>query len=107
MVTVQNLFKLFVNYEINDKGEQKKYLYKSLPMNHFNYISNEFYKKMKNVNSINELIKEFEDIVEDESKLIKNGSIVALKHVATGNYLSSIELLTQLEASLNWYIFLL
>ena len=46
---------------------------------------------MKNVNSTNELIKEFEDIVLEESNLIRNGSIVALKHVSTGKYLSSIK----------------
>ncbi|RIA88541.1 hypothetical protein C1645_774681 [Glomus cerebriforme] len=52
-------------------------------MKHFNYILNEFYKKMKNVNSINELIKKFEDIILEESSLIKDGwSIVA---VATGS----------------------
>src|SRR6266542_2361098 len=83
--------RLCYNAEINDVEEQKKYLYKSLPNNHFDYISNEFYKKMKNVNSTNELIKEFEEIVLEESNLIRNESIVALKHVATGKYLSSIE----------------
>src|SRR5204863_778804 len=82
--------KLCYNAEINDVKEQKKYLYKSLPNNHFDYISSEFYKKMENVNSINELIKEFEGIVLEESNLIRNESIVALKHVATGKYLSSI-----------------
>ena len=41
--------KLCYNAEINDVEEQKKYLYSSLPMNHFNYISNEFDEKMKNV----------------------------------------------------------
>jgi hypothetical protein len=82
--------KLCYNAEINDVKEQKLYLYNSLPNNHFDYISNEFYKKMKNVNSINELIKKFEDIILEESNLIRNGSIVALKHVATGKYLSSI-----------------
>jgi len=46
---------------------------------------------MKNVNSINELIKKFEDFVVEESKLITNVSTVALKHVATGKYLSSIK----------------
>ncbi|PKY40015.1 hypothetical protein RhiirA4_440418 [Rhizophagus irregularis] len=46
---------------------------------------------MKNVNSLNELIKKFEDIAVEESKLIKNYSIVALKHVGTGKYLSSAE----------------
>ncbi|CAB4479978.1 unnamed protein product [Rhizophagus irregularis] len=46
---------------------------------------------MKNVNSLNELIKKFEDIAVEESNLIKNYSIVALKHVGTGKYLSSAE----------------
>ncbi|CAB4422436.1 unnamed protein product [Rhizophagus irregularis] len=46
---------------------------------------------MKNVNSINELIKKFEDIIVDEANLITNESVVALKHVATGKYLSSIK----------------
>ncbi|PKY17834.1 hypothetical protein RhiirB3_404767, partial [Rhizophagus irregularis] len=46
---------------------------------------------MKNVNSIDELIKRFEELVLEESNLIRNGSIVALKHVATGKYLSSIK----------------
>ena len=83
--------KLCYNAEINDVQEQKKYLYKSLPNNHFDYISTEFYKRMKNVNSINELTKEFEDIVLEESNLIRNNSIIALKHVTTGKCLSSIE----------------
>ncbi|RIA82715.1 hypothetical protein C1645_834944 [Glomus cerebriforme] len=87
---ISNFRKLCYNAEINDIKEQKKYLYKSLPNNHFDYISNEFYKKMENVNSTNELIKEFEDIILEESNLIRNGSIVALKHVATEKYLNSI-----------------
>ncbi|GES94978.1 hypothetical protein GLOIN_2v1767419 [Rhizophagus clarus] len=83
--------KLCYNAEINDIEEQKKYLYKSLPINHFDSLLVEFYKKMENVDSINKLIKEFEDFVAYESKLIISESIVALKHVATGNYLSSME----------------
>ncbi|GBC02566.1 hypothetical protein RclHR1_04690017 [Rhizophagus clarus] len=86
---ISNFLKLCYNADINDIEGKKNYLYESLPMN--NYFSNEFYKKMKNVNSINELIKEFEDIVVEESNLIKTESIVALKHVATGKYLSSAE----------------
>ncbi|GBB96738.1 hypothetical protein RclHR1_02820001 [Rhizophagus clarus] len=86
---ISNLLKLCYNAEINDIEVHKKYLYKSLPMN--DYFSKEFYKKMENVNSINELIKKFEDIVIEESNLIKNESIVALKHVASGKYLSSAE----------------
>ncbi|EXX62361.1 hypothetical protein RirG_162480 [Rhizophagus irregularis DAOM 197198w] len=83
--------KLCYNAEINDIEEQKKYLYNSLPLpiNHFDSISIEFYKKMENVDSINKLIKEFEDFAVYLSKLITNESIVVLKHVATGKYLSS------------------
>ncbi|EXX77013.1 uncharacterized protein OCT59_013675 [Rhizophagus irregularis] len=86
---ISNFLKLCYNAEINDIEEQKNYLCKSLPMNE--YFSNEFYTKMKNVNSLNELIKKFEDIAVEESNLIKNYSIVALKHVGTGKYLSSTE----------------
>jgi hypothetical protein len=81
--------KLCYNAEINDVEEQKKYLYNSLLDNHF--ISNEFYKKMKNLKSINELLEEFENVILEESSLIRSESIVVLKHVATGKYLSSIE----------------
>ena len=52
--------KLCYNAEINDVEEQKRHLYESLPYDRLDYISNEFYKRMKNVNSINELVKEFE-----------------------------------------------
>ncbi|PKC16667.1 hypothetical protein RhiirA5_394199 [Rhizophagus irregularis] len=98
--------KLCYNAEINDIEEQKRYLYKSLPNNHFDYISNEFYEKMKNVNSINELIKRFEEIVLEESNLIRNGSIVALKHVATGKYLSSIKNLRYTTGSKSQLVFI-
>ena len=54
---------------------------------------------MKNVNSLNELIKEFEGIISEESDLIKNGSVVALKHVATGKYLNSIGYLYYITGS--------
>ncbi|CAB4388930.1 unnamed protein product [Rhizophagus irregularis] len=83
--------KLCYNAEINDIEEQKKYLYNSLPLpiNYFDSISIEFYKKMENVDSINKLIKVFEDFTVYLSKLIVNESTVALKHVATGKYLSS------------------
>jgi hypothetical protein len=80
---------LCYNSEINDIEEQKEYFFKAL-INH-QYFLTEFYKRMDNINSMNELIKEFEDIVMDELNIIKYGSIVALKHIATGRYLTSIE----------------
>jgi len=60
---ISNFLKLCYNAEINDIEEQKKYLYNSLPLpiSHFDSISIEFYKKMENVDSINKLIKEFDD----------------------------------------------
>ena len=83
--------KLCYNAEINDVEEQKKYLFKSISDDHYIYFLTEFNKKMKNVNSMNKLIETFEEIIMDESNLINNESIVTLKHVATGKYLSSIE----------------
>ncbi|PKB99749.1 hypothetical protein RhiirA5_429228 [Rhizophagus irregularis] len=44
---------------------------------------------LRNVNSINELIKEFEDIVASESNLTINESIVALKHFSSVEFLRS------------------
>ncbi|PKY42797.1 hypothetical protein RhiirA4_507180 [Rhizophagus irregularis] len=82
--------KLCYNAEINDIEEQKKYLYKSLPAdNNYTYFLTEFHKRMENVNSMNELIKEFEEIITDEANLIKHESTVTLKHVPTGKYLTS------------------
>ncbi|RIA89052.1 hypothetical protein C1645_738938 [Glomus cerebriforme] len=89
---ILNFRKLCYNAEINDIEEQKKYLYKSLAgNNHYNILLTEFYKKMENIDSMVELIKEFEEFVTEETNLIRNGSIIALKHVPTGKYLSSID----------------
>ncbi|CAG8747933.1 8081_t:CDS:2, partial [Funneliformis caledonium] len=64
---ISNFRKLCYNAEINDIGEQRKFLIQSLPND---YFLSEFFKRRSNV--------------------IKTGSIVALKHAATGKYLSSI-----------------
>jgi len=95
---ISNFRKLCYNAEINDIEEQKNYLYKSFPNN---YFLGEFHEKMKNVNSTNELIKEFEETVIYNSNLIKNGSVIALKHIATGKYLSSIGILCYATGSKN------
>ncbi|RGB29996.1 hypothetical protein C1646_672022 [Rhizophagus diaphanus] len=47
--------------------------------------------KKEKIKSMNDLVKEFTEIVTDETNLVRNGSIVALKHFATGKYLSSID----------------
>ncbi|CAI2162090.1 19714_t:CDS:2 [Funneliformis geosporum] len=85
---ISNFRKLCYNAEINDIEEQKNYFYLTLRND---YISNEFYKKMKNIKSTNELIEKFDkNIFINESNLIRKGSTIALKHVTTGKYLSSI-----------------
>ncbi|RGB36728.1 hypothetical protein C1646_696686 [Rhizophagus diaphanus] len=38
---------------------------------------------------MNELVKVFEESVLEDSRIIRNGSIVALRHISTGKYLSS------------------
>ncbi|GBC02561.1 hypothetical protein RclHR1_04690012 [Rhizophagus clarus] len=95
--------RLCYNAEINDIEEQKKYLNKSLPMNE--YFSNEFYERVEYIISTDELIREFENIVSEESDLITNESIVALKHVSTGKYLSSINDLRYTTGSTSQMIF--
>ncbi|CAG8559001.1 11886_t:CDS:2 [Funneliformis caledonium] len=84
---ISNFRKLCYNAEINDIEKQNKYLLLSLPND---YFITEFLWRNKNIKTMNELIKEFEEIVMDDSNLIRNGSIVALKHVSTRKYLSSI-----------------
>ncbi|PKY61174.1 hypothetical protein RhiirA4_485781, partial [Rhizophagus irregularis] len=69
---------LCYNSETNDIEEQKKFFFKAL--NDYSYFLTEFCKRMKNINSMNELIKEFEEIVMNESNIIRYGSTVALKH---------------------------
>jgi hypothetical protein len=89
---ISNFRRLCYNAEINDIEEQKKYFYQSLlDCDPYNYFLTEFFKRKEKINSMNELIKEFGEIVTNELNLIKSGSIVALKHVVTGKYLSSIE----------------
>ena len=81
--------KLCYNAEINDMEEQKKYFRQSLYSN--NYFIDEFFIRQEKIKSMNDLIKEFGEIVADELNSIKSGSIVTLKHVSTGKYLSSIQ----------------
>ncbi|PKK66988.1 hypothetical protein RhiirC2_752533 [Rhizophagus irregularis] len=53
------------------------------------FFKSEFTKRVEGINSVDEIFKIFSEVVFDESKIIKFGSLIALKHVATGKYLSS------------------
>ncbi|GES94965.1 hypothetical protein GLOIN_2v1473636 [Rhizophagus clarus] len=108
---VLNFRKLCYNAEINDIEEQKNYFCNTLPKlpnninnNSYNYFL-EFIKRREKIKSMNDLIKEFAEIVTDELDLIKRESIVALKHVATGKYLSSIENLCYTTGSRRQLVF--
>src|SRR6185437_10957759 len=73
---ISNFRKLCYNAEINDIEEQKNFLHRSLPND---YFLSEFIKRKEQINSMNDLFKEFEAIVAEESNLIRDGYIVALK----------------------------
>ncbi|GBB90571.1 hypothetical protein RclHR1_17580002 [Rhizophagus clarus] len=95
--------KLCYNSEINNIEEQKEHFYNTLINCH--HFLTEFYKRMNNINSMDELIKEFDEIVMDELNIIRNGSIIALRNVATGKYLTSIEDLNYTTGSKNQLVF--
>ena len=48
-----------------------------------------FKKNIDKINSMNDLLEYFDQSMSEKMKVIKFGSIVTLKHVATGKYLSS------------------
>ncbi|GBB89975.1 hypothetical protein RclHR1_16830001 [Rhizophagus clarus] len=94
---ISNFCKLCYNAEINDLKEQKNYLCNSLPNNgYYNYHLEEFFKRKEKIESMNDLVKEFTEIVTEELSLIRKGSIVALKHIAVINQ-SYDRLITDLE----------
>ncbi|PKK71183.1 hypothetical protein RhiirC2_745142 [Rhizophagus irregularis] len=82
-----NFQSLCYNAEINDIEEIKNIFQKSIIYDEF--FNDEFLKKAKEINSMEELLKLFGDITADESILIKNDSCIAIKHAATGKYLNS------------------
>ncbi|EXX75995.1 hypothetical protein GLOIN_2v1598963 [Rhizophagus irregularis DAOM 181602=DAOM 197198] len=79
---------LCYNAGINNIEEIKMIIYKIMMSNEF--FKSEFIRKSKEINSIEELLKLFNDITADEAISVKNGSYVAIKHAATGKYLSSV-----------------
>ncbi|RGB44240.1 hypothetical protein C1646_678922 [Rhizophagus diaphanus] len=81
-----NFHSLCNDAEINDHEEIITLLINSYP-NYF--FKSEFIKRVDGINSVDEIFKIFSEVIFDELKIIKFGSLIALKHVATGKYLSS------------------
>jgi hypothetical protein len=73
--------------EIYDHEEIKNLLFSTYSSNEFS--RNEFLKSVDGINSIDRIFKAFSDVVFDELRVIKYGSLITLKHVASGKYLSS------------------
>jgi len=93
---IDDFCRLCRDADIDDLQEQKKYLYLSIPNE---YFEDESYKKLESTNSTSELIEAFGKMVIEESNLIRDDSIIVLKHVATGKYLSSIGNLSYVTGS--------
>ncbi|RIA79143.1 hypothetical protein C1645_841429 [Glomus cerebriforme] len=70
-----------------DVEEQKKYLLNKLPEGSFQYKF--ITSNLEKITTLSDLIKMFDDSCFEESKIIKYGSCITLKHVLTGTYLSS------------------
>lgn len=73
------------NTEIINIDEQKFYLTHSLDIK-YRY---KFSEKIKSINTFDELLTSFQDFIIDQKCSVYNYSIVTIKHVATGKYLSS------------------
>ncbi|GBC03951.1 hypothetical protein RclHR1_05410007 [Rhizophagus clarus] len=71
---------------ITDKEEKKKYLLRNLPDD---MVRNAFRNRIENLNSFDKMIETFKDVMLEHRRQIRYGSKIALKHVATGRFLSS------------------
>ncbi|RIA87330.1 hypothetical protein C1645_878104 [Glomus cerebriforme] len=81
--------------EIKNLEEIKKFLFNTYSSNEF--FKNEFIRRIDSTifvdfNPSNEIIKIFNDVVFDELNIIRYNSLIALRHVSTGKYLSSYEI---------------
>jgi hypothetical protein len=88
ILTSLNQFRQFCyEGEINEIDEQKKLFLNILPKRsvHYNFINNNIDK----INSMEDLIRYFNESVLDYMNIIKYGSCIVLRHAATGKYLSN------------------
>ncbi|POG82881.1 hypothetical protein GLOIN_2v1469734 [Rhizophagus irregularis DAOM 181602=DAOM 197198] len=78
--------------EIDNPQEIKYRLLRTYSSNEF--FKTEFSKRVTGVTSIDEIYKLYSEVISDSSKAIKYGPefLIAIKHLATGKYLSSSEI---------------
>ncbi|RIA79648.1 hypothetical protein C1645_793988 [Glomus cerebriforme] len=53
---------------------------------------------------MDEIFKSFNDVVFDELEIIKYDSLITLKHVTSGRYLSSYDINYQTGSHRKWYL---
>ncbi|RGB27669.1 hypothetical protein C1646_768794 [Rhizophagus diaphanus] len=75
--------------------EQKQYFIETLPF----VLKNKFLDKIDDIKSLNDIFLRFNNLLIEPTFniFIKNGSIIALRHVVTGKYLSTNENLRYLK----------
>ncbi|GBB96739.1 hypothetical protein RclHR1_02820002 [Rhizophagus clarus] len=101
---IETFRKLCHNAEIDDFDEQKKYFIETLPY----ALKNKLLDNIDDVESLNDIISRFNNLLIEPSISIsiKSGSTIALKHVVTGKYLSTVENLKYSGGSGSQMVFL-
>jgi hypothetical protein len=84
---LNNFQQLCYEGEITEIEERKKLFLNVLPKESLQHILIDH--NFDKINSMEKLFKYFYESFMEESKVIKDGSYITLKHIATGKYLSS------------------
>ncbi|RIA90677.1 MIR motif-containing protein [Glomus cerebriforme] len=74
---------------ITNPEEKKYYLLRNLPDD---IVRNLFRNRIENLDSFDEMIEIFKDVMLEHRSQIRYGSKIALKHIATGRFLSSTDI---------------
>ncbi|EXX64145.1 hypothetical protein RhiirA1_534184 [Rhizophagus irregularis] len=101
---IETFRKLCRDAEIDDLREQKEYFVETLPY----VLKKKFLDKIDDIKSLSDIFLRFNNLLIEPTSnfFIKNGSIVALRHIATGKYLSTIENLRYETGSGSQMVFL-
>ncbi|RGB27670.1 hypothetical protein C1646_768795 [Rhizophagus diaphanus] len=101
---IETFRKLCRDAEIDDLREQKEYFVETLPY----VLKKKFLDKIDDIKSLSDIFLRFNNLLIEPTFniFIKNGSIVALRHVSTGRYLSTIENLRYETGSRSQMVFL-
>jgi hypothetical protein len=74
------------NANITDREEKKGYLLRNMPDD---IVRDVLRNRIEKLNSFDKVIETFKDVMLEHRRQIRYGSKIALKHIATGRFLSS------------------